>query len=64
MSNQHQHLLDQIALTKKLLSEHVVHTCEIFSRVVGYYRPIKQWNKGKQEEWKVRAKFDENLKGL
>jgi anaerobic ribonucleoside-triphosphate reductase len=25
--------------------------CEIWSRVVGYFRPIAQWNKGKQEEW-------------
>jgi anaerobic ribonucleoside-triphosphate reductase len=25
--------------------------CEIYSRVVGYYRPVAQWNKGKQEEW-------------
>ena len=31
--------------------------CEIYSRVVGYLRPVKQWNKGKQEEFKVRKTF-------
>lgn len=28
--------------------------CEIYSRVVGYYRPLNQWNKAKQEEFKER----------
>lgn len=30
---------------------------EIYSRVVGYYRPVKSWNKGKQEEFKLRKSF-------
>jgi len=33
--------------------------CEIFSRVVGYHRPVQQWNKGKREEFKDRVEFDE-----
>ena len=32
--------------------------CEIYSRVVGYLRPVKQWNKGKQEEFGVRRVFN------
>ncbi len=28
--------------------------CEIYSRVVGYLRPVKQWNKGKQAEFGFR----------
>ena len=28
--------------------------CEVYSRVVGYYRPIQNWNKGKQAEFAVR----------
>lgn len=28
--------------------------CEIYSRVVGYYQPITQWNLGKREEFKNR----------
>ena len=31
--------------------------CEVFSRVVGYYRPISNWNKGKVEEFKERKEF-------
>ena len=27
---------------------------EIYSRVSGYYRPVAQWNKGKQEEFENR----------
>lgn len=28
---------------------------EVYSRVVGYYRPVNQWNKGKQEEFAQRS---------
>jgi len=28
--------------------------CEIYSRVVGYIRPVNQWNKGKQAEFTDR----------
>ncbi|MDI6776007.1 MAG: ribonucleoside triphosphate reductase [Syntrophales bacterium] len=31
--------------------------CEIYSRVVGYLRPVKQWNRGKQEEFNLRRVF-------
>lgn len=31
---------------------------EVYSRVVGYYRPVEQWNKGKQEEFKRRRVFE------
>ncbi len=30
---------------------------EIYSRVVGYLRPVKQWNKGKQSEFSIRKSF-------
>ena len=37
------------------------HACsqetEIYSRVVGYLRPIKQWNEGKQAEYHMRQTF-------
>jgi ribonucleoside-triphosphate reductase len=32
-------------------------TTEVYSRVVGYLRPVSQWNKGKQEEFKLRKTF-------
>ena len=31
--------------------------CEVYSRVVGYMRPISGWNKGKQAEYKKRRTF-------
>lgn len=31
--------------------------CEVYSRVVGYYRPIEQWNDGKQEEFRDRKEY-------
>jgi ribonucleoside-triphosphate reductase len=31
--------------------------CEVYSRVVGYIRPIQQWNAGKQEEFKNRKEY-------
>ncbi len=30
---------------------------EVYSRVVGYHRPVKNWNRGKREEFKERRAF-------
>ena len=32
--------------------------CEVYSRVVGYIRPVSQWNEGKQEEFFERHLFN------
>lgn len=32
--------------------------CEVFSRVVGYIRPINGWNEGKQAEFDQRKVFE------
>lgn len=31
--------------------------CEVYSRIVGYLRPEKQWNAGKQQEFEERKVF-------
>jgi len=31
--------------------------CEVYSRVVGYLRPVGQWNKGKKAEYEDRKEF-------
>lgn len=31
--------------------------CEVYSRIVGYIRPVQQWHKGKQQEFKEREVF-------
>lgn len=35
--------------------------CEVYSRVVGYLRPVSQWNEGKQEEYAQRKEYDRQL---
>lgn len=31
--------------------------CEVYSRIVGYLRPVQNWNEGKQQEFKDRKTF-------
>ena len=33
--------------------------CEVWTRVMGYYRPVSQFNRGKQSEFKERLFFAE-----
>ena len=41
--------------------------CEVWSRAVGYFRPVSQWNKGKQAEFRDRVHYkikrEENYEG-
>jgi ribonucleoside-triphosphate reductase len=34
--------------------------CEVYSRIVGYLRPVDQWNDGKQAEFAIRRTFDKS----
>lgn len=34
---------------------------EVYSRIVGYYRPVQQWNDGKKAEFHRRKTFKFNL---
>jgi ribonucleoside-triphosphate reductase len=36
--------------------------CEVYSRVVGYLRPVSQWNGGKKAEFKDRKVFNKEVK--
>lgn len=35
---------------------------EVYSRVVGFYRPVEQWNEGKKEEFRERKTFKVEVK--
>lgn len=35
--------------------------CTVYSRVVGWITPVKNWNKGKQSEFKDRKTYDQQL---
>jgi len=36
--------------------------CEVYSRVVGYLRPVNQWNDAKREEFRDRKVFDASIR--
>ena len=36
----------------------VKQPCEVYSRIVGYLRPVSQWNFGKQQEFRDRKEFN------
>jgi len=36
---------------------------EVWSRVMGYHRPVSAWNPGKQAEYRDRRLFTEKLSG-
>ena len=31
--------------------------CEVYSRIVGYLRPVQAWNQGKRQEFRERRVF-------
>jgi hypothetical protein len=31
--------------------------CEVYSRIVGYLRPVQDWNEGKQQEFAERKVY-------
>lgn len=38
---------------------------EVYARIVGYYRSIRNWNKGKREEYNHRTMFcNENKRSI
>lgn len=41
------------------LPEHLRTRCEVWTRVMGYHRPVSSFNIGKQGEFRERRFFDE-----
>lgn len=37
---------------------------EVYSRVTGFYRPVQNYNKGKEQEFKDRVKYDLSVSSL
>ena len=46
------------------MSEQCGQPVECYSRVCGYFRPVKNWNVGKKEEFKDRKTFEVNRRIL
>ena len=40
---------------------HCGEKAEVYSRITGYYRPVKNWNDGKAQEFKDRVEYDVKL---
>ena len=55
----------ELEKTSVLLKEHESDRthCEVYSRSVGYLRPVSQWNAGKQAEFKDRKTYN-NTQGV
>ena len=54
---------NKISDIKKEMQEVHGTKCEVYSRVVGYLRPVQGWNKGKKEEFELRSTYNvENAK--
>jgi anaerobic ribonucleoside-triphosphate reductase len=34
---------------------------EVYSRIVGYYRPVQHWNIGKQQEFSERNTYEKKI---
>ena len=54
----HGYIYGEHKLCPKCNKQSISQECTVFSRIVGYMRPVNQWNAGKQEEYKERALFD------
>jgi ribonucleoside-triphosphate reductase len=40
---------------------HCQQETEVYSRITGYYRPVRHWNDGKAQEFKERKTYEPNL---
>jgi len=51
---------EEIKMDDKENLENKRTRCEVYSRVVGYLRPVNQWNRGKRQEFSDRKMFKTN----
>lgn len=45
----------------KNIDEHERQRCEVWTRVMGYHRPVSEFNPGKQSEHRERVHFAETI---
>jgi len=55
-----QEIEKEIAETQEALANIRGDDCEVYARIVGYYRAVRNWNKGKKDEYKLRKLFSIN----
>lgn len=54
---QKQSIQHKIEVLKEEMKDVHGPKCEVFSRVVGYLRPVQNWNRGKKQEYSMRKMF-------
>jgi ribonucleoside-triphosphate reductase (formate) len=59
----HGYMYGEHTVCPKCKAEGKEQKCEVYSRIVGYIRPVDQWNEGKQAEYHDRKLYDKNLYG-
>lgn len=59
---EHGYIYGEHKVCPKCEVEGKTNKCEVYSRIVGYLRPVDQWNDGKQAEFNDRKLFDEKIK--
>ena len=47
----------EIAQTREALANAKGRDTEVYARIVGYYRSVRNWNKGKRDEYDQRKQF-------
>ncbi len=57
----HGYLNGEHEICPKCEAEGHVQECEVWTRVMGYHRPVSQYNKGKKSEYKERVCFKEQV---
>ena len=58
------HLSDPTRLAAESLPEDQRQRCEVWTRVMGYHRPVSSFNTGKKGEFHERLHFEESRAGL
>jgi ribonucleoside-triphosphate reductase len=48
----------ELAAAREALSQVTGTPAEVYSRIVGYYRSVRNWNRGKREEYGERLMFN------
>jgi ribonucleoside-triphosphate reductase len=58
---EHGYIYGEHKTCPKCEAEGKMNKCEVYSRIVGYLRPVDQWNDGKQAEFKDRKLFGKEI---
>lgn len=58
---EHGYIYGEHKTCPKCEAEGKMNKCEVYSRIVGYLRPVDQWNDGKQAEFKDRKLFNKEI---